>query len=215
MICPQCGKEILDGANFCESCGAAKDAVAPNATEAANPFAVGSQTSNASGGDDNDDNDDNGYHDDYFGYVPFVPSNVFRACKMVLSKYFDCKGRASRTEFWYWQFFLFLVFGILLFLPLSEDSGSLPGSLPVSPSYIVNLIVGLIFLSPTLNLYERRVHDFNMPGWPVHLLFFTVLLSWFFLDDLIKDIVVILSIVAGLIPASSEPNKYGPKPMKR
>ena len=49
MYCPQCGKENLDGANFCESCGAALNAVqTPSADGAANPFAVGAQTTNAS-----------------------------------------------------------------------------------------------------------------------------------------------------------------------
>ncbi len=204
MYCPQCGTENLDGANFCESCGAALNAVqTPSADGAANPFAVGSQTANASNG---------GYNGD----APVVPSNVLSAWKMVFSKYFDGKGRASRTEFWYWQIFLFLVIGIpALFLYGKLASMGFNGetfvesdsALPFPPSVLGALawilIWAIIVFCPNINLLVRRVHDFNTTGWLVLVPFLFSKVSGF------------VQLVFGFIPGTKGPNKYGPQPMKR
>jgi len=73
-------------------------------------------------------------------------------------KYFTFKGRASRSEFWF--FFLFLSFyyvttGIILaFLPTS-----------VSFDTIVSDIARLIFLIPQITVTTRRLHDIDDSGW--------------------------------------------------
>jgi len=203
MYCPLCGTENLDGANFCESCGAALNAVqTPSADGAANPFAVGAQTTNASV--------------DYDGDAPVVPSSVFEAWKIVFSKYFNGKGRASQTEFWYWQIFLFLVFGIpaiyLMVKLLSMAPGEPNGDdfveiLKSNSSMIVALIWIVVWmfivLCPNINLLVRRVHDFNTTGW-------LVLLPFVF-----SKFSSIIQLIFGLIPGTKGPNKYGPRPVKR
>ena len=204
MFCPQCGKEVLDGDAFCGACGAAIDAVqTPSSDGAANPFAVGSQTSNASGAFDGD--------------APVVPSNVFSAWKTVFSKYFDGKGRASRTEFWYWQIFLFLIFGIpaiyilVKVLSLAGPAGFEGGDdlfeiLRANSSFLGAmawiLIWAFVLLCPNINLFVRRVHDFNASGWLVLLILIPKLGQW-------------VPYVFGFIPGTKGPNKYGPQPMKR
>lgn len=136
--------------------------------------------------------------------APVVPSNVFSAWKIVLSKYFNDKGRASRTEFWYWQIFLFIVYAIVFFILFQLKKER---CLSISPSIIVLSIIGLTIV-PTINLLVRRVHDFNAAGWLLGLIFITAPLG-------VPQLGLIPIIVFGLIPGTKGPNEYGPRPIKR
>lgn len=78
-----------------------------------------------------------------------------------LSKYIDFKGRASRSEFWWFQLFVVLIqipFTVLLMIL---------GSSPLLYSVINVLsyaLAGLLFL-PNLTVTTRRLHDTNRSGW--------------------------------------------------
>jgi uncharacterized membrane protein YhaH (DUF805 family) len=67
--------------------------------------------------------------------------------------YVNFSGRASRSEFWYWELFLFL--------------GSI--ALQIVDSFIgvavSNGIFSLAILLPTLALEIRRLHDVDRTGW--------------------------------------------------
>lgn len=63
-------------------------------------------------------------------------------------KYADFKGRANKSEFWY-----FVLFNIIISLVLGYVSQSL-GS-----------IYGLIVLIPGLSIGTRRLHDIGKSGW--------------------------------------------------
>ncbi|MBY8872021.1 DUF805 domain-containing protein [Micromonospora sp. PLK6-60] len=84
------------------------------------------------------------------------------AVKSVLSQYAGFRGRARRSE--YWWFFLFtLILGIvagILDSALGTDFGSEPGS-----TGVIGLIVGLALLLPTLAVAVRRLHDTDRSGW--------------------------------------------------
>ncbi len=69
------------------------------------------------------------------------------AIKTCFSKYATFSGRATRSEFWYWQLFTFLVSMVLtvVFFPL------------------VFLAV-LVFFIPNLAVYVRRLHDVGRSG---------------------------------------------------
>ena len=193
MFCSQCGKENLDGARFCESCGASLDAVqTPSADGAANPFAVGAQTTNASF---------------LGGAAPVVPSGPFSAYKMVISKYFDVSGRASRTEIWYWFLcnfmILILLFGCLLVSAVLSDASSSDGWGVFSFAVLAVIIIYFLFaLVPGIAVNIRRIHDFNHSG-------------WLFLLVLIPYAGSLASLVFSLIPGTQGPNQYGPQPAKR
>lgn len=74
-------------------------------------------------------------------------------------KYADVKGRASRSEFWWFILFVVIVSMILglvdtaLFKPIAYQTGPL------------SAIFSLIVLIPTITVTARRLHDQNMSGW--------------------------------------------------
>ena len=78
------------------------------------------------------------------------------------SNYVSFKGRASRSEYWYWTLFVTLASTILQIL-----DGALG-------SVLLNSIFSLATLLPGIAVAVRRLHDVNKSGWWL-LLAFTVI----------------------------------------
>ncbi len=108
-----------------------------------------------------------------------------QSVRSVLSKYATFTGRATRSEFWYWILFVFIVslvvqlldgviIGPLLgFAPFASDAGD-----PLS------MLVGLVFFIPNIAVAARRLHDIGRSGWWQLLIFvpligFIVLIYWY------------------------------------
>ena len=78
-------------------------------------------------------------------------------------KYFDFKGRASRSEFWYFYLFNYVLYVVLI----------------ISAIYISLIFIWLFlgfFLAtfiPFLAATARRLHDINKSGW-LQIYFFKV-----------------------------------------
>ena len=68
------------------------------------------------------------------------------AVKTCFKKYFDFKGRARRSEFWWFALFVVIVSSVLSYL------------------------AGLAVVIPELSALTRRLHDTNRSGWWVALL---------------------------------------------
>ena len=82
-----------------------------------------------------------------------------QSIKTCFGKYIDWNGRASRSEFWYFQLFLF----ILYFIAGQIDSFVLGTELgQIGTTYI---IVFLGTMLPALCATIRRLHDVNRSGW--------------------------------------------------
>jgi uncharacterized membrane protein YhaH (DUF805 family) len=108
--------------------------------------------------------------------------------------YADFSGRASRTEFWYWALFSFLVStGIDLADFLSYQSHHL------SAASLPSLITLLLFL-PGLAVNVRRLHDLDKSGW------------WYFiiLAPLIGLIILLAWTATRGTPGA---NRFGPAPV--
>ena len=78
-----------------------------------------------------------------------------------LSKYIKVNGRASRSEFWWFQLFVVLAqlpFGILLNL-LNVSS-----VIYVIINVLSYILAGFFFL-PNVTVTSRRLHDINKSGW--------------------------------------------------
>lgn len=61
-------------------------------------------------------------------------------------KYFTFRGRARRSEYWWWALFSFLM-GLLALIP------------------ILGWIIGLVMIIPSLAMSVRRLHDVGHTGW--------------------------------------------------
>ncbi|MGW8906655.1 DUF805 domain-containing protein [Brucella cytisi] len=64
--------------------------------------------------------------------------------------YFDFKGRASRTEFWYATLFYVLLLFVLAQLNL--------------PDLVVSILL-VVTIIPFFSVMARRLHDTNRSGW--------------------------------------------------
>ena len=80
--------------------------------------------------------------------------------KTCFSKYADFNGRASRSEFWWWVLFVFLV--------------------SAATSIISNVVSGLFSLGvllPNIAVAARRLHDTDRSGW-LQLVALIPLIGW-------------------------------------
>ena len=78
------------------------------------------------------------------------------AVKICLTKKYCCfKGRASRSEFWWFCLFTFILNLVVALL----------GSLLPALGSIVSAVQALWLLLPTVGVTTRRLHDRNFSGW--------------------------------------------------
>ena len=116
--------------------------------------------------------------------------NSIKTC--IAKKYADFNGRASRSEYWWFQLFYIIV----TFVAVMFDAMYIDNAQTMGP---VELIATLALLLPALSVTARRLHDVGRSGWWM-LIFITVI-------GLIPLIVWYVS--AG----TKSKNKYG-KPIK-
>ena len=92
------------------------------------------------------------------------------AIKQCYHKAFTLRGRASRSEYWFFCLYLlilcFVLVTIMVFMDSNlqdDDSGLVPNLKGLSI-----LLAGLalfIHIVPMFSVTLRRLHDSNMPGW--------------------------------------------------
>jgi uncharacterized membrane protein YhaH (DUF805 family) len=135
----------------------------------------------------------------------------FEAIGICFSKYATFKGRAPRSEFWWWTLFQFCiaaVFESILLPPLLQDIEQLraTGVIPPQDAYhgIMQLIfsfVSLALLLPTLSVGVRRLHDRGKSAW------------WYFfpLVPVIGSIMMLIWFCQRGTPGN---NRFGPDPLQ-
>ena len=103
------------------------------------------------------------------------------------------KGRANRSEFWYFNLFNLILSIILHYIDISFLGYSTmdPTSIGISQS-----IFRLMVFIPSISLTVRRLHDVNKSGW--NMLWILTLIGVFYL--------LYLNIIKG----NEEDNNYGP-----
>lgn len=105
----------------------------------------------------------------------------------VLQKYFDFSGRATRSEFWWFALFHFIIAVVLAVLSVAAEW-----------LMILYILYGLGTLIPALGVTVRRLHDTGRSGW------------WYFITfvPLIGFFILLVFLVGG----SDNENRYGPRP---
>ena len=103
------------------------------------------------------------------------------------------KGRANRSEFWYFTLFYFIFLTITYFIDVS-----FLGWDPMDPTSIGVLSIAYysVTLIPSFSVTIRRLHDINKSGWN---------LLWMLIPLLGAVYIIILNILKG----PDYDNKYG------
>ena len=125
------------------------------------------------------------------------------AIKQCYHKAFTLRGRASRSEYWFFCLYLlilcFVLVTIMVFMDSNlqdDDSGLVPNLMGLS--ILLSGLALFIHIVPMFSVTLRRLHDGNMPGW-------LLLLSIIPVGNLILFIFM-------LLPFTPGDNPYGPNP---
>jgi len=113
--------------------------------------------------------------------------NLAESVKVCFSKYAVFKGRASRSEYWWFFLFNMLVVYAIMLIELF--------ALGLSTMGMISNVASLVFLLPQLAAFVRRLHDTGRSGW------------WYFLCLTIIGIIPLIIWLAS--EGSNEPNEYG------
>ena len=132
MTCRKCGELLADHAKFCTACGAKVENTEPQSSSTVvNP--VHSRYEDCA-------------HEGHVGNPKSV--SFLEAVKLAFVHYADFKGRARRSEYWWFTLFNIVVSSVI--------SGIFP-----ELAWIWTLAV----LVPGIALVVRRLHDVGKSGW--------------------------------------------------
>lgn len=83
---------------------------------------------------------------------------MFTYTKIVLTKYADFTGRARRAEYWYY---------VLAYYLFSFGLGFISGFTGISNENfsLIQIVISIALLIPSIAVGVRRVHDSNKSGW--------------------------------------------------
>ena len=111
---------------------------------------------------------------------------------LALKNWNKFKGRANRSEFWYFTLFYFILAIITYFIDVSFF-----GYDPMDPNSlgVLQTAINLVLFIPSFSVTIRRLHDVNKSGW--NLLWYITIIGVFY--------IIILNILKG----NDDNNKYG------
>ncbi len=114
-------------------------------------------------------------------------------------KYADFRGRASRSEYWFWTLFVFLIYlaGFAAFTLAKMVLGDIPAKIIFG---ILAVVGGLGIFVPALAVQARRLHDTNSSGWWLLIAFIPYLGG-------------VIMTVWYCIKGTTGPNRFGPDPL--
>lgn len=123
-------------------------------------------------------------------------SDAVKTC--FIKKYAKASGRASRSEFWWYQLFIWSVVIILVLIAIAIDENGISDVIS-----IIALIFYLVNLIPSFCARIRRLHDTDHSGW-------TLLWQCIpYIGGFAAIYIFILECMAG----DKDENQYGPNPL--
>ena len=115
--------------------------------------------------------------------------DVQKSITTCLKKFATFDGRASRSEYWWFQFF----YALVGFFAVIIDSMFVDNSVSWGPLEIVSTII--LFL-PATAVFARRLHDVNRSGW------------WMLISITIIGLIPL--IIWSVAEGSNKKNRFGP-----
>ena len=115
--------------------------------------------------------------------------DIQQSIKTCFKKFATFDGRASRSEYWWFQFFYMLVVLVAVIL----DSILVGGNLESAGA--LEIVSQLVLLLPALAVTARRLHDVNRSGW------------WMLVGITIVGLIPLF--IWWLAPGTNKKNKYG------
>ena len=152
---------------------------------------------------------------------------IKEAVETCFRKYVTFSGRASRSEYWYFCLFNFLVSIVLGFI-----DGFILGANGLGdkePSSLLSNLYGLVTFLPVISVGVRRLHDINRSGWWYLVfsisLFFSLLFGFIqllskgnfaygALGFAVSFIIAVSMIVAFCKKGTAGDNRFGPDPLQ-
>lgn len=126
--------------------------------------------------------------------------------------YANFKGRASRSQFWW--FYLFIILVAIALAVVDQTLGFTVGAQVIDlgdgnvfetpGTGVLGILWGLAVFLPFLGLAVRRLHDTNRTGWWV---------LWGFLLTFVCFVGVIILIVFYASKGTPDENRFGPPPI--
>ncbi len=134
--------------------------------------------------------------------------NFTQAISSGFQNYFNFKGRASKSAFWFWMLFVVIYAGV---------GGFLLGLMGVNDEVIdfALLVITLPVIIPGISLTARRLHDFNQSGWMQ-----CIFIPGFMADEFLGTGYVIYIVTVAIWAiycsqgATKGKNRFGLKPKK-
>jgi uncharacterized membrane protein YhaH (DUF805 family) len=101
---------------------------------------------------------------------------IKEAISYCFRNYVGFKGRAARSEYWYWTLFVYLLLIVAWLIDMTVFGFNTTGVNPMA------VLASLATLLPTLAVSARRLHDIDRSGWWALLIFtvigYIVLIYW-------------------------------------
>lgn len=97
-----------------------------------------------------------------------------KAVQTCFQKSLDFKGRAGRSEYWYFALFNALLNIVVQLSPITFNPNSM------TPMNYAMVIVGIAVAVPSLAVSIRRLHDIDRSGWTL-LLYLIPVVGWILL----------------------------------
>lgn len=88
--------------------------------------------------------------------------NLIQAVRSGFKNYANFKGRASRSEYWYWTLFVILLDQISKILDSSIHIYYFQSGHPIP---LILFLESIAVITPTIAVLVRRLHDINLRGW--------------------------------------------------
>lgn len=198
MYCTNCGAKFESNGNFCAECGQGRSVENAPKSIPNLPASDSNQLSIAvtplpaqSIGIQNSAR--------VFNMPPtYSGLSMGQAIRSVFSKYASASGRATRSEYWFFALFNFLVIGGTLLIGfLFSGAGSDALGMLFGLIYAIFILAVLV---PSITVSIRRLHDAGYSG-------------WLYLLNLIPYAGALVIFVFMLLPSDTRDNRWGQAPI--